>query len=74
MTRRSRFVATLAVSATSLLFGATAATSRLRAASAQSPLQFEVASVKMNRSAIGKVDMQRQLGGRFTATNMTVEN
>src|SRR6478672_7319803 len=72
MIRRSRFVVTLAVSATPVLFGATAATFGLRATSMQSPLQFEVASVKINRSAIGKVDIQRQLGGRFTATNVTL--
>jgi uncharacterized protein (TIGR03435 family) len=72
MIRRSRFVAILAVSATPALFGATAATSGLRATSIQSALQFEVASVKMNRSAIGKVEMPRQLGGRFTATNVTL--
>jgi hypothetical protein len=72
MNRRSRFVATLAVFATPALFGATAATSGLRAASIQSPLQFEVASVKVNRSASAKVDIPRQLGGRFTATNVTL--
>jgi uncharacterized protein (TIGR03435 family) len=72
MNRRSRFVATLAVFATPALFGATAATSGLRATSIQSPLQFEVASVKVNRSASAKVDIPRQLGDRFTATNVTL--
>jgi uncharacterized protein (TIGR03435 family) len=72
MNRRWCFVATLAVSATPVLFGATAATSGLRATAIQSPPQFEVASVKINRSAIGKVEIQGQLGGRFTATNVTL--
>jgi uncharacterized protein (TIGR03435 family) len=52
---------------------------RLRAASALRALQasngspqFDVASVKQNKSPIGKVAIQTQPGGRFEAVNVTV--
>jgi uncharacterized protein (TIGR03435 family) len=49
-----------------------AALSSLLLVTAQAPAEFEVASVKANTSGDGKVLIQPQPGGRFTATNVTL--
>ncbi len=53
---------------------APAPTVRLSAQAAPSPLQFEVASVKPNRSGSGGVQVGIQPGGRLQATNVTLRD
>ena len=44
-----------------------------RSASPEDPLAFEVAAVRPNKTGDGRVMLGIQPGGRFTATNVTVE-
>jgi uncharacterized protein (TIGR03435 family) len=73
MTFNTRFVSAAtavgALAATAIV--GVAIESRVRAQSPQTPAPaFEVASIKPNHSGDGRVMMQQQPGGRFTATNI----
>ena len=73
MTFNTRFVSAAtavgALAATAIV--GVAIESRVRAQSPQTPAPaFEVASIKPNNSGDGRVMMQQQPGGRFTATNI----
>ncbi|HYM25680.1 MAG TPA: TIGR03435 family protein [Vicinamibacterales bacterium] len=59
--------------AAAMVAGAAAAISaRQGAAPADKTLQFEVASIKLNKSGDGRVMIGMQPGGRFTATNVAL--
>jgi len=49
-----------------------AASMRVRQSAQAAAVKFEVASVKPNKSSIGKVAIQTQPGGRFEAVNVTL--